>query len=372
MTREQSIKLVRAAANPIIAPADVAPSYPDWEVLGVFNAGVHRHDGETVLLLRVAERPRQSDPAHVLIPVLNEEGTAADRQAQPMRIIALDREDESLDFSDPRVVRDSEGNTLYLTSISHLRAARSRDGLRFEVDASPTVLPAGRLEAWGIEDPRITRLEDRYYTTYSAVSEKGVAVGLLSSSDLNTYEREGLILAPTNKDVALFPEKIGGKYWMLHRPVPEGLGSPEMWVASSPDLIHWGDHRFQMGLRPGLWDSARIGAGCVPIKTDEGWLILYHGADDQHNYAMGAALVDLERPDRVLARMEQPLMVPEAEYETSGFFANVVFACGAVVDDDKIMMYYGASDDTMAAVQFSFRQVMEQLSQTRQKGLDGS
>lgn len=370
MTTEQSIKLVRAAANPLIAPKDVTPSYPDWEVLGVFNAGVHQVEGETVMLLRVAERPQQTDPQHVLIPVLNTEGTAEERQAQPMTIIALDREDAALDFSDPRVVSDQEGNTLYLTSISHLRVARSRDGMQFEIDPSPTMLPEGRMEAWGIEDPRVTLIEDKYYITYSAVSEKGVAVGLMSSPDLQTYTREGLILAPTNKDVAIFPEKIGGKYWMLHRPVPEGLGSPEMWVAALPDLIHWGDHRFQMGLRSGQWDSARIGAGCVPIKTEDGWLILYHGADDQHNYAMGAALLDLEQPERVLARMEQPLMVPEAEYETSGFFANVVFACGAVVKGDEILMYYGASDDTMAAVSFSLKEVMEQLHQTRQKGLD--
>lgn len=369
MTREEKATpseeigmAVRAAANPLIGPGDIVPSYPDWEVLGVFNAGVHRHGDETILLLRVAERPRQTDPAQVLVPVLNVEGSEAERLAQPMTIVALDRDDAGLDFSDPRVVRDRAGQTLYLTSISHLRTARSRDGLRFDIDERPTLLPAGAMEAWGIEDPRITWLEDRYYTTYSAVSEKGVAVGLASTADFATFERQGLILPPTNKDVAIFPERIGGKYWMLHRPVPEGLGSPEMWVASSPDLIHWGDHRFLMGLRPGLWDSARIGAGCVPIKTDRGWLILYHGADDQHNYAMGAALLDLEQPDRVLARMEQPLLVPEAEYETSGFFANVVFACGAVETGDEIVMYYGASDDTMAAATLSLKQIMARLA----------
>lgn len=360
MTMLQNIEIERSVNNPLITPKDVKPSFPDWEVLGVFNAGVAEKEGEVILLLRVAECPQQTDPRHVLVPVLDLNGRTFG--AEPaVEIVKVDKDDPNLDFSDPRVIRDREGGTVYLTSISHFRVARSRDGLTFTIDETPSVWPADPLERWGIEDPRITRLGDCYHIAYSAVSERGVAVGRLTTTDFVSFRREGLILAPTNKDVAVFPAAINGKYYMLHRPVPEGIGQPEMWLAESPDLEHWGNHRFLMGLREGKWDSARIGAGCVPIQTEAGWLILYHGADRTHRYCMGAALLDLQDPGRVIARMEEPLIVPEVEYETSGFFHSVIFACGAIRRGEQVMMYYGASDDSMACASFHLPQLLEAL-----------
>jgi Predicted glycosylase len=357
---KQHLRIARAAANPIITPRDVKPTFEDWEVLGAFNAGVAEYEGQVVLLLRVAERPVQTDPGSVLVPVLDW------RSGEPgggrMTIVKLRKDDPELDFSDPRVVRNREGQTIYLTSISHLRLAWSSDGERFTVEDRPAVMPEGRAESWGIEDPRITKLDGRYHITYSAVSGEGVAVGLLTTDDFRQFRREGLILAPTNKDVAIFPETIGGRYYMLHRPVPDGIGRPEMWLASSHDLRHWGDHRFLLGLRSDTWENARIGAGCVPIRTDRGWLVLYHGANREHRYCMGAALLDLERPERVLARLEQPFLSPEEEYETDGFFAGVVFACGAVERDGRIMMYYGVSDDSMASVSFQLADLLRLLA----------
>ncbi|MGG1880597.1 glycoside hydrolase family 130 protein [Paenibacillus cisolokensis] len=350
----------RSALNPLIIPEDIVPSFSDWEVLGAFNAGVARYEDEIILLLRVAERPRQTDPAHVIVPLLAADGEDAGERS-PITTVKLDKHHPELDFSDPRVIRNRAGKTLYLTSISHLRLARSRDGEHFTVDEHPSVWPEGAAERWGIEDPRITQIDDQYYITYSAVSEKGVAVGLLSTPDFQAFRREGLILAPTNKDVVIFPEKIGGQYYMLHRPVPEGIGEPEMWIASSPDLKCWGNHQFLMGLRDGLWDEQRIGAGCIPIKTAQGWLVLYHGADRSNRYCMGAALLDLEQPQRVIARMREPILVPEAEYERSGFFGGVVFACGAVVKGQEATMYYGVSDDSMASVTFDLASVLDQL-----------
>lgn len=360
MTSNKNI-MQRSAFNPLITPGDIVPSFPNWEVLGAFNAGVAQYKDETILLLRVAERPRQTDPSRVIVPLLDtsSEGSEPSR----MTTIDFDKSDASLDFSDPRVILDRQGRTLCLTSISHLRIARSKDGEHFTIDEKPTILPEGAAESWGIEDPRITQIDNRYYITYSAVSDKGVSVGLLSTSDFESYKREGLMLAPTNKDVAIFPEKIGGHYYTLHRPVPEGIGQPEMWLASSPDLIHWGNHKFLMGLRDGLWDDQRIGAGCVPIKTDSGWLILYHGADHSNLYCMGAALLDLEHPEKVIARLEEPFLIPEAPYEMSGFFGRVVFACGAVIKDGQVNMYYGVSDDSMASVTFELSTLMEQFKQ---------
>lgn len=360
MTMLQNIEIERSVNNPLITPKDVKPSFPDWEVLGVFNAGVAEYEGEVILLLRVAECPRQNNPRHVLVPVLDVNGRASVSEPA-VEIVKVDKDNPNLDFSDPRVIRDREGGTVYLTSISHFRVARSRDGLTFTIDETPSIWPADPLERWGIEDPRITRLGDRYHIAYSAVSERGVAVGRLTTSDFVSFRREGLILAPTNKDVAVFPAAINGKYYMLHRPVPEGIGQPEMWMAESPDLEHWGNHRFLMGLREGKWDSARIGAGCVPIQTEAGWLILYHGADRTHRYCMGAALLDLQDPGRVIARMEEPLIVPESEYETSGFFHSVIFACGAIRRGEQVMMYYGASDDSMACASFHLPQLLEAL-----------
>lgn len=362
MNTATRIKMDRTTENPLITPRDVKPTFPDWEVLGAFNAGVIEHGEEIIMLLRVAERPIQNDPDHVLVPILDPDALREGRSE--MTTVKVDRRDANLDFSDPRVVRDREGKTIWLTSISHLRLARSRDGVRFTIDGQPTVLPEGELESWGIEDPRMTKIEDRYYVTYSAVSAKGVAVGLLSTTDFADYRREGIILAPTNKDVVLFPEKIGGKYWMLHRPVPDGIGSPDMWVASSPDLLHWGNHQYLMGLSKDGFDNGRIGAGAVPIRTEAGWLILYHGADRNQRYCMGAILLDLENPARIIARMEEPLLEPEAPYETSGFFADVVFSCGAVVKDGRVIMYYGVADESMASATFELSALLDRLAKS--------
>lgn len=359
MAVQPQIGIRRSPLNPLITPADVKPSFPDWEVLGAFNAGVAECDGEIVLLLRVAERPRQIDPGKVTVPVLRAD--ASGFGASSVCIVELDRNDPDLDFSDQRVVKNRHGETIWLTTLSHIRVARSRDGERFTIDEAPSVAPAGPLETWGIEDPRITKIDDRFLVTYSAVSEKGVAVGLLSTRDFRSFTREGTILAPTNKDVVLFPERIGGKYMMVHRPVPEGIGKPEMWIAESPDLVHWGNHRFLMGLSCRGWDSARIGAGCAPIRTDEGWLLLYHGADADHRYCMGAALLDLNDPGRVVARTKEPILSPEAEYEQHGFFGGVVFACGAVVRDGLVTMYYGVSDESTASATFRLDEVFNLL-----------
>ncbi|MNB81076.1 Beta-1,4-mannooligosaccharide phosphorylase [compost metagenome] len=169
-------------------------------------------------------------------------------------------------------------------------------------------------------------------------------------------------MAPENKDVMLFPEKIGGRYYALTRPVPHSFGAPEMWIAESPDLLHWGNHRFLMGLRPGAWDGGRMGGGAVPIRTDRGWLALYHGADAKHRYCMGAVLLDLEDPGKVVARSTRPFMEPEADYELNGFFGGVVFSCGALLIGDSVRMYYGAADEVMAVADIPLAEIFDTLS----------
>ncbi|WP_058303004.1 glycoside hydrolase family 130 protein [Gorillibacterium timonense] len=349
--------LIRSESNPILTCQDVPPSREGWEVIGVFNAGVARLKDEVILLLRVAERPVPGDADFYLTPLYNPD-------TKELEVCRIPR--EGADFSDPRVVRTPDQN--YLTSISHIRLARSRDGIRFEVEAIPALEPASEYEAYGIEDPRITPLEGGFIITYSAVSQLGIVVPLVYTEDFRSFERRGLIFHPDNKDVVLFPEKIGGKYYALHRPSISHYAKPDMWIAESPDLEHWGHHRHVAGIRPGKWDDTRIGASAVPIRTEQGWLELYHGADSHNRYCMGAMLFDLEEPWKLIARCELPFMEPEEPYETDGFFGNVIFACGALLDGETIRLYYGAADSCMAYAEVPLADVLGTLSPSSKTG----
>ncbi|MFP4522720.1 MAG: glycosidase, partial [Fibrobacterota bacterium] len=150
-----------------------------------------------------------------------------------------------------------------------------------------------------------------------------------------------------NKDVALFPEKINGKYRALHRPHNEGFGKPSIWYGESPDLIHWGNHKCIARPYDTKWECMKIGGGSSPIKTDQGWLTIYHGKGENQIYSLGLILMDLEDPSKIIKRTEEPVLVPETDYETKGFFPNVVFTNGAVKKDNgEVYIYYGACDET--------------------------
>lgn len=331
----------RFANNPIIRPADVKPSRPDFEVVGVMNAGAIRHGDQILLLLRVAECPPHG-PEVAVAPVLDPDDLAAG-----IRLLEFSIDDPALDVVDRRVFR-YEGQ-IYLTSISHLRLARSRDGERFTVDDPPAMVAATRDAEFGIEDPRITPLDDGYAINYTAVSRHGIATALATTRDFTQFQRRGLIFAPENRDVTIFPARVNGQYVCHHRPVTSGFGGPDIWLARSPDLIHWGRHVRVVGPRPGMWDSLKIGGGAVPIKTPQGWLSIYHGTDVNQRYALGLLLTDLENPARVIARSAEPILQPQADYETQGFFGHVVFTCGAVAEPDgQVLIYYGAADECMA------------------------
>ncbi|MFO7310859.1 MAG: glycoside hydrolase family 130 protein [Bacillota bacterium] len=332
----------RFADNPILTPKDVPPSRQDYEVIGVFNAGAARVGDEIILLLRVAERPLQLDPQRVRVPYL-------DTSVKPARFgeLSWQKNDPEADFSDPRGVRYRGRH--YLTSVSHLRVARSRDGYHFTVDPQPAMFPEEIYEAYGIEDPRITPMGDEYWITYVAVSSWGIATALARTKDFIHFERLGIIFPPENKNVVLFPGPINGRYYALHRPGEIAFGNKVIWSASSPDGLSWGNHTVALELRPGQWDSVRLGAGAVPFRTDQGWLEIYHGVDDAGRYHLGLALFDLENPQRLIGRSKGPILSPDAPYEAKGFFGGVVFSCGAVVEDDGLVrLYYGCADESMA------------------------
>ena len=343
----------RFAENPVVTKEMVPPSRPDFEVKCAFNAGVARYGEETILLLRVAESPRW-DAATARVPVLN---CAGDTPC--IEIVELKRDDPAVDLRDPRVIYYPGG--MLLTTISHLRVARSRDGRHFTVDPAPALFPDRPSEAWGLEDPRITEIDGTYYIGYKSVGPRGITTSMATTRDFVHYAKQGIIFCPENLDVCIFPEKINGRYAALTRPVPKMVGDPNMWVAYSPDLRYWGDHQFLMGVQPACWDSGRIGGGAIPLKTPQGWLAIYHGATPQDVYCLGAVLLDLEEPHRVIARGAEPIMVPEAPYETAGFMPNVLFTCGALADGDRLTLYYGAADWMMAGAELSVSAILESL-----------
>lgn len=336
--------LKRHPRNPIVAPEMVRPSRPGWRIDGTFNAGVTRYGDETILLVRVAESVVADDPDTVIVPLLEEVDGVWQCTTRRFR-----RDDPSYDFSDPRMVRSrADPRDVFLTSLSHLRLARSADGERFAVDDAPLLFPANRSERFGCEDARITLIGGRYYINYTAVSDLGIATALAVTDDFVGVERLGIIHAPDNRDVCLFPRRIDGHYWCLHRPAPLHLGTPEIWIAKSPDLLHWGDHRHLAGRSGTGWEAMKIGGGAQMIETEKGWLQIYHGVDTDQRYSLGALLLDLEDPRKVAARLVQPLAEPVEPYEVSGFFDKVVFSCGALVEGDELRIYYGGADRVMA------------------------
>ncbi len=290
----QTELLTRHPANPIITAADLP-----YSANSVFNPGATMRDDETILLMRVEDR----------------------------------------------------------RGLSHLTVARSSDGVAgWRIDTVPTFVgepDSHPEEIWGIEDPRVTFVdeEQRWIVAYTAYSRGGPLVSLAATEDFETFERLGAILSPENKDAALFPVRFDGRWALVHRPVSDGFGA-NMWISFSPDLKHWGDHRLLLEARAGgWWDAGKIGLSPPPLKTDQGWLILYHSVRTTASgsiYRLGLALLDLEDPRRVLKRSSEWLFSPSETYERVGDVGNVVFPCGWTLVDDEIRVYYGAADMSIA------------------------
>ncbi len=337
--------------NPILRPEHLEPSTPGMEVTCLLNPGVFQYEGRTWLLVRVAERPIQV-PGKTSFPVLTVDGRTSIRE--------FNSSDSRLDLSDPRVI--SFDGQDYLTTLSHLRLLSSTDGTTFVEDCRmPPLTGKGDLETYGIEDCRVANLDGTWYLTYTQVSEHGVGVGLRTTLDWRHFEARGMILPPHNKDCALFEERLGGRYYALHRPSSPELGGNYIWLAESPDLVHWGRHRCLAHTRKGHWDSARVGAGASPIRTSAGWLVIYHGANAENRYCLGALLLDLEEPWRIVARSEEPIMEPLAPYELEGFFGQVIFTNGHIIDGDRLTLYYGAADSVICAAHLSINSILSTI-----------
>ncbi|MDQ7028428.1 MAG: glycosidase [Ardenticatenia bacterium] len=290
------MQLQRHPANPILLPHPLHT----WEHLNVFNAAVVYHAGLFHMLYRA----------------------------------------QGLDY------------------VSHIGYAVSEDGVHWARLDRPVFSPQASWECRGVEDPRITLLEEHFYMTYTGYSPQGTRAALARSSNLITWERLGIVLpGEDNKDHVLFPARIRGRYAMLHRRLPN------IWLAYSEDLLHWTDHTIIMRPRPDTWEHLKIGAGAPPLLTEHGWLLIYHAVDAQRVYRLGAALLDAQNPARVVARLPMPILEPKEPWEHKGDVPNVVFTCAVVARNDTLYVYYGAADRVMGLATGSLSELLRALLQ---------
>lgn len=298
----------RHPRNPILTSAD----FPRM-VNATFNPGAIEHDDETLLLVRVEQR----------------------------------------------------------TGLSYLAVATSADGRSgWRLDRDRVMQPAldSDDECWGIEDPRITRIDGQYLITYTGFSRSGPLVCLASTTDFHTFERRGVMMAPEDKDAALFPTRFDGRYAMIHRPSPAmaELGC-HIWLSWSPDLRHWGDSQVLLPARQGgWWDARKVGLGPPPLATPEGWLICYHGVRTTASgsiYRLGLALLDLDDPRVLVCRGDEWVFGPYAPYERNGDVPDVVFPCGWILHDDgdTLDLYYGAADSVTCLATASLTELLDHL-----------
>jgi len=246
-----------------------------------------------------------------------------------------------------------------LRGISHLTVARSANGLDgWRVDAEPLLAPEPGIEseAWGFEDARTVWVEEleRFVITCTAYGPAGPAVYLATTRDFSSVERHGIMVAPEDKNAAVLPERVGGKWILFHRPTTGfGITHPGISLSRSPDLVNWSPPEMVMQPRTGAWwDSLRIGIGPPLLKTEHGWLLVYHGVKETVSgaiYRVGAALLDLEEPTRVIGRSPEWLMTPRELYERTGDVPNAIFPCGMVHDtaSGELRLYYGAGDTSV-------------------------
>ena len=274
-----------------------------------------------------------------------------------------------------------DGTTLLLCRVedrrglSHLTVARSVNGIdNWQIDSRPT-LAADPInfpeELWGVEDPRITYVEElkKYAIVYTAYTRDGPGVSLALTEDFSQFERLGVIMAPEDKDAALLPQRIDGQWALIHRPV--SAPRAHMWISFSENLYHWGRHKLMLEARLGAWwDANKIGLSPPPILTAKGWLVIYHGVRQTAAgaiYRLGLALFDLMNPEVCLKRGDEWIFGPEETYERRGDVDNVVFPCGTTIapDGDTVRLYYGAADTSIAMATGSIHALLLALERTQ-------
>lgn len=235
-----------------------------------------------------------------------------------------------------------------------LGLAVSEDGYNFKIKKEP-VMVSTHFENGKIYDPRITQIGDTFYICYAVSTMEGVRQAIASTKDFEYFDRISLSL-PDNRNGALFPEKFGEYYVRLERPFPlynnVGYSNLSIWISYSPDLVFWGKHQLVLGAKDVPWGTHKIGPGAPPIKTDQGWLEIFHAVEltsaGEKIYRLGCMLLELENPAKIKGVAKGYILEPEEEFEKTGYVNNVVFTCGAICEDNgEVKVYYGAADERM-------------------------
>jgi beta-1,2-mannobiose phosphorylase / 1,2-beta-oligomannan phosphorylase len=348
----------------LLEPGDFKPTFLDWEVHGALNPGGVRLKNKKILLyVRVAEAPINTSKKMMKCPIIvsEKEYIGGSQTINRRSIISRD------------------GNVIYvkkgicrLENISHFRRVfLDESGIKLErIENIPVFTGMANHSEYGVEDPRITKIGNKYYMTYVVVSLRdGVSTSLAVSKNLLTWVRKGIIFQEQNKDVVLFPEKIKGRYVSLNRPESSfHFSKPSIWISYSPDLIHWGREKALLRTRDGSWENERNGAGPPPIKTKYGWLTIYHGVKKNKKgsiYSAGAALLSLKNPEKILARTpkNKPLLSPKEAHEKTGFVSNVVFPTVAIPDLNKrdLLIYSGGADSVTTVRKISLKYIFKSM-----------
>lgn len=344
----------------LLKPEQFVPSIKGWKIDGIFNPGAIRIGKKIILYVRVAERSPKHETM-VKCPIISGVYKITHERVHKNKVEA---EEGKMVF-----LRD---NSCRLTNLSHFRkVVLDESGFNVEsIGRIPIFTGKPGDGEYGVEDPRLIKIGKRYIMTYVSVSlNEYVSTSLAFSKDLKEWERKGIIFRLQNKDVVIFPEKINGRYVALHR--PEGNFSfvkPSIWISYSKDLIYWGEEKTILMPRKNSFDSKRIGSGCPPFKTKEGWLVIYHGVSDSNSkstYSAGAFLLDLKDPSKVLARSfkKKPLFSPKEEYEINGFMSNVVFPTGLVLDTNPkyLLIYSGGADQYISVKKVSIKDILKSM-----------
>ena len=253
----------------------------------------------------------------------------------------------------------------------NLHTGRSRDGIDWAIEPETIEWAATDARVGEIQkpfvhayDPRVCWIEDRYYVTWCN-GYHGPTIGVGYTHDFEKFYQLDNAFLPFNRNGVLFPRRVGGQYLMLSRPSDDGhTAFGDIYVSESPDLVHWGRHRQVMAPRPWTWESTKVGAGPTPIETPEGWLLIYHGVLTSCNgyvYSMGAALLDLDEPWKVIARSRDYLLSPQVPYEQIGDVPNVTFPCAALLDrpTGRLTIYYGAADTVVCLAHGYLPEIMD-------------
>lgn len=361
----------------LITPQDIKPSSKDFEILGTFNPGAARlSNGDIILYVRVMEKlVKSEDERYCYSPRFMGEDNFR---------IELDRFDKNLLSRKSDLDFIFKDGTKRLTFISYLRRViLDKTGFKIKsIDKKPSFFGFSWDGELGIEDPRITKINDIYVMTYVSLSREGnISTSYALSNDCINWYRRGIMFGEQDKDIVVFPERINNQYISFDR--PEGsfeFTPPHLWIAYSDDLESWKNHSPLPLSKKGEWDYGKIGAGPPPIRTDRGWLLLYHTVkvegslinitektlepESSYEYYVGAALFDLKNPKKLIAKSKSPIIAPNKKYERgTAEYKGVVFPTGIVADKNNkdLLIFSGGGDRVVTVKKVALSDIFNKL-----------